>query len=70
MVDPPSGPRADGIHRVGLLLSLGHLRLRVDTNHINFFSRNHPLGQSAAVIDSKLAGVYSYQLMLRGRPNR
>ena len=42
---------------------------RVDTNHINFFSRNHPLGQSAAVIDSKLAGVYSYQLMLEGPPD-
>jgi predicted RND superfamily exporter protein len=53
---------------VGLLLSLGILRLRVDTNHINFFSRNHPLGQSAAVIDNKLAGVYSYQMMLEGPP--
>ena len=54
---------------VGLLLSLGIFRLHVDTNHINFFSRNHPLGQSAAVIDSKLAGVYSYQLMLEGPPD-
>ena len=53
----------------GLLLSLGIFRLRVDTNHINFFSRNHPLGQSAAVIDNKLAGVYSYQLMLEGPPD-
>jgi predicted RND superfamily exporter protein len=53
---------------LGVLLSLGIFGLRVDTNHINFFSRNHPLGQSAAVIDSKLAGVYSYQLMLAGPP--
>ena len=53
---------------VGVLLSLGILRLRVDTNHINFFSRTHPLGESAAIIDSKLAGVYSYQLMLEGPP--
>jgi hypothetical protein len=30
-----------------LCCSLGIFRLRVDTNHINFFSRNHPLGQSA-----------------------
>ena len=43
----------------------GH-RLRVDTNHINFFSRTHLLGRSAAVIDPKLAGVYSYQIMLEG----
>ena len=51
---------------VGLVASLGTLRLRVDTNHINFFSRNHPLGESAGVIDQKLAGVYSYQIMLEG----
>ena len=54
---------------VGVVLSLGLFRLRVDTNHINFFSRNHPLGSSAAVIDQKLAGVYSYQLMLEGPPD-
>jgi uncharacterized protein len=54
---------------VGVVLSLGVFRLRVDTNHINFFSRNHPLGSSAAVIDQKLAGVYSYQLMLEGPPD-
>ena len=54
---------------VGLVTSLGIFRLRVDTNHINFFSRNHPLGQSAAVIDQKLAGVYSYQIMLEAAPD-
>lgn len=54
---------------VGLVASLGILRLRVDTNHINFFSRNHPLGESAGVIDQKLAGVYSYQIMLEGAPD-
>ena len=47
---------------------LGVTRLRVDTNHISFFSRNHPLGQSAAVIDKELAGVYSFQIMLEGPP--
>jgi predicted RND superfamily exporter protein len=55
---------------VSLLLSIvaafGMLRLRVDTNHISFFSANHPLGQSAAVIDKELAGVYSFQIMLEG----
>ena len=52
----------------GAVLSLGIFNLRVDTNHINFFSRTHPLGQSAAVIDNELAGVYSYQMMLEGPP--
>ena len=52
----------------GLAASFGLLRLKVDTNHINFFSRDHPLGESAAVIDSKLAGVYSFQIMLEWPP--
>jgi len=47
---------------------LGMLKLRVDTNHISFFSARHPLGQSAAVIDSELAGIYSFQIMLEGPP--
>ena len=54
---------------VGAAAALGIFRLRVDTNHINFFSRSHPLSQSAAVIDSKLAGVYSFQIMLEGPPD-
>ena len=55
---------------VGLafVAALGILRLRVDTNHISFFSADHPLGQSAAVIDKELGGVYSFQLMLEGPP--
>ena len=48
--------------------ALGILRLRVDTNHINFFSRSHPISESAAVIDRELAGVYSFQMMLEGPP--
>ena len=54
---------------VGLVAALGILRLRVDTNHINFFSPRHPLGESAALIDNKLAGVYSFQIMLEGPPD-
>lgn len=49
--------------------ALGILRLRVDTNHINFFAGSHPLGQSARVIDQELSGVYSFQLMLEGPPD-
>ncbi len=48
--------------------TLGILRLRVDTNHISFFSADHPLGQSAAIIDKQLGGVYSFQIMLEGPP--
>lgn len=55
-----------GLSAVALL---GITKLRVDTNHISFFSRNHPLGQSAAVIDKELGGVYSFQLMLEGPPD-
>jgi uncharacterized protein len=54
---------------VGILAALGMLRLRVDTNHINFFSASHPLSQSAAVIDSQLSGVYSFQILLEGPPD-
>jgi predicted RND superfamily exporter protein len=53
---------------VAAIAVAGMFRLRVDTNHINFFSTDHPLGQSARVIDSKLAGVYSFQIMLEGKP--
>ena len=46
----------------------GVTKLKVDTNHIAFFSANHPLGKSAAVIDQKLGGVYGFQVMLEGPP--
>ncbi len=51
---------------LSIVAALGILRLRVDTNHISFFSARHPLGQSAAVIDKELGGVYSFQIMLEG----
>jgi predicted RND superfamily exporter protein len=46
--------------------TFGIRELRVDTNHINFFSRSHPLGQSARVIDDQLSGIYSFQILLEG----
>jgi hypothetical protein len=49
-----------------IVAALGIGRLRVDTNHINFFSANHPLGQSARVIDNRLSGIYSFQILLEG----
>ena len=54
---------------IGGTAALGILRLKVDTNHINFFSSSHPLGESARVIDRELAGVYSFQIMLEGPPD-
>ena len=54
---------------IALICALGILRLRVDTNHINFFSERHPLGESARVIDSSLSGVYSFEIMLEGPPD-
>jgi predicted RND superfamily exporter protein len=54
---------------VGIVAALGMMRLRVDTNHINFFKQGHPISQSATVIDRELAGVYSFQIMLEGPPD-
>ena len=46
----------------------GLTRLRVDTNHINFFADTHPLHQSAVLIDNQLAGIYTFQVMLEDLP--
>ncbi len=54
---------------LSVIAALGITRLHVDTNHINFFSPRHPLGQSARVIDGELSGVYSFQIMLEGKPD-
>ena len=54
---------------LSLVAAMGITRLHVDTNHINFFSPRHPLGQSARVIDGSLSGVYSFQIMLEGQPD-
>jgi predicted RND superfamily exporter protein len=53
---------------LALVAMLGIRDLRVDTNHISFFSADHPLGQSVRVIDDELSGVYSFQILLEGPP--
>jgi predicted RND superfamily exporter protein len=53
---------------LALVAGLGMRDLHVDTNHISFFSPDHPLGQSARVIDDELSGIYSFQIMLEGPP--
>lgn len=57
---------------VGLLSALaigGMTRLRVDTNHINFFSEHHELYTSAKVLDTRLSGIYTFQVFLEGPPD-
>jgi predicted RND superfamily exporter protein len=49
---------------VGAFAIAGMGRLYVDTNHINFFSRSHPLSTSADVIDRELSGIYSFNILL------
>ncbi len=56
----------------GLVMGIGLLGLRwlhVDTNHINFFAKDHPLHQSATLIDEKLSGIYSFNILLEGEPD-
>ncbi len=52
-----------------LACSAGMTWLHVDTNHINFFAEQHPLRQSAVVIDQKLSGIYSFNVLLEGAPD-
>ncbi len=53
---------------VGSVTAAGMTRLRVDTNHINFFAAGHPLTRSASVIDQELGGIYSFNVLLEGPP--
>jgi predicted RND superfamily exporter protein len=51
---------------IGGVAMAGMTRLYVDTNHINFFSLDHPLSTSADVIDRQLSGIYSFNIFLEG----
>ena len=46
----------------------GIFHLRVSTNHIEFFPEENPLHRSALLIDEKLAGIYSFEVILEGEP--
>lgn len=48
---------------------VGATRLHVDTNHINFFPKEHPLSRSADVVDRELSGIYSFNILLEGPPD-
>jgi predicted RND superfamily exporter protein len=54
---------------LAIVAAIGLARVRVDTNHLNFFSPGHPLSQSAGVIDRELSGIYSFQVLLEGPPD-
>jgi predicted RND superfamily exporter protein len=54
---------------ITIAAAAGLSKLRVDTNHINFFAKTHPLSTSAAVIDTRLSGIYNFQVMLEGPPD-
>jgi len=54
---------------ITLACSAGMIWLHVDTNHINFFADDHPLHQSAKLIDEELSGIYSFNVLLEGPPD-
>lgn len=54
---------------VSVAAAIGVTRLRVDTNHINFFPESHSLSRSAAVVDRQLSGIYSFNILLEGPPD-
>jgi predicted RND superfamily exporter protein len=54
---------------VTMLCAAGVIWLRVDTNHVNFFAEDHPLHQSAKVIDERLSGIYSFNVLFEGPPD-
>jgi len=51
---------------VAMVAVAGLLRVRVDTNHINFFPSEHPITTSARVIDRDLSGIYTFDVLLEG----
>jgi predicted RND superfamily exporter protein len=59
------------ITTLGLMAAggIGMIWLRVDTNHINFFAKDHPLHRSADLLDRELSGIYSFNVLLEGEPD-
>jgi len=66
-------PRSAKILVVAALLTafsiVGIFRLKASTNHVAFFPKSSPIRQSAELIDQKLAGVYSFEIILEGAPD-
>ncbi len=51
------------------IAAVGALRLRVDTNHINFFAERPSAAPVGRVIDQQLSGIYSFNILLEGAPD-
>ncbi len=54
---------------ITLVSSIGMAWLHVDTNHVNFFAADHPLHQSADIIDRDLSGIYNFNILFEGEPD-
>jgi hydrophobe/amphiphile efflux-3 (HAE3) family protein len=49
-----------------VLLSLGIIFLRIDTNQENYFPRNHPVRLASGIINNKLGGSQTISVMIEG----
>lgn len=49
-----------------VLISMGMLFLRIDTNQENYFPRNHPLRSASNIINSKFGGSQTISVMISG----
>ena len=48
---------------------IGLAWLHVENNHINLFAKDHPLHESADVIDRDLSGIYNFSILFEGEPD-
>ena len=69
VVHTASGPRLRVVRGGRAAAVAGHPSAARRHQPHQLLQPTHPLGSSAAVIDQKLAGVYSYQIMLEGPPD-
>lgn len=51
---------------ITIILSMGMLFLRIDTNQENFFPQNHPIRQASEIINNKLGGSQTISVMISG----
>jgi len=65
---PRTGTVLTAVAAILLVSLIGMSRLRASTNHIEFFPEESPLARSARLIDQRLAGVYSFEVILEAAP--
>jgi len=49
-----------------IILSVGMMFLRIDTNQENYFSAKHPIRQASEIINSKFGGSQTISVMIKG----